>query len=105
MGFILSREAARDLEEIEDYTARKWGDKQAEKYLKEILQAFKKLSANPSPGRARADIPPAFLIYEVGSHVIIYRYNHQLEILNILHPAMDIAVRMSDALTRLTRKN
>lgn len=104
--YILSREAGLDLGEIEDYTARTWGDDQAEKYLREIFQAFEGLANNPDMGRSRADVPPPFLVYAVGSHLIVYRCQQveRIEVLNVLHPAMNIAARMKEALARAAKR-
>lgn len=99
--YALSREAGLDLEEIEDYTALHWGDAQAECYLRDLFAAFDRIADDPKLGRRRADIPVPYLVYSVGSHMIIYRDNQEtgrVEILNIMHPAMDIASRMRSAL-------
>ena len=105
MKFVLSREAGTDLRHIEDYTARKWGRDQREAYLRSIFTACGKLSERPNLGHTRKDIPPPYLAYSVGSHLIVYRYNadrYRIEVLNILHPAMNIERRVREALTRLT---
>lgn len=94
-GWRLSRAAGQDLEEIEDYTARVWGDQQAEAYIRDLFAAFDRLANNPALGRHRPDIPAIWLCYSVGRHLIVYRLkDDQVEILNILHPRMDIAARL-----------
>jgi toxin ParE1/3/4 len=105
--YVLSREAGQDLVEIEDYTARRWGDARAETYLRALFLAFEKLVENPELGRRRADIPGPLLVYAVGGHLIVYRCQEslgRLEVLNILHPSMDIASRMKQALERRQRR-
>lgn len=105
--YALSHEAGRDLEEIEDYTTRRWGEGQAEKYLKDIFQAFSRLAKNPRLGRNRTDVPQPYLVYSVGSHMIVYRHNQlarRVEVLNVLHPAMDINRRMKEALSRMKER-
>ncbi|MDE1147928.1 MAG: type II toxin-antitoxin system RelE/ParE family toxin [Azospirillaceae bacterium] len=102
-SYILSREAGLDLAEIEDYTACCWGNAQAEDYLRALFLAFERLAKSPDLGRRRSDIPGPYLVYGVGRHLIVYRYQehaHRLEILNVLHPAMDISARMKKALSR-----
>jgi toxin ParE1/3/4 len=99
--YVLSVEAGHDIEDIEDYTARTWGDAQAETYILDLFQAFQKLTEQPNLGRFRPDVPAPYLVYAVGSHLIIYRINQKhdrVEVLNILHPAMDIEKRLSEAL-------
>ncbi|MGN6208725.1 type II toxin-antitoxin system RelE/ParE family toxin [Asticcacaulis sp.] len=75
MSWILSKEARSVIEEIEDYTAMTWGDTQAARYVEALFQAFHKLGDNPALGRSRPDVPPPFLVYAVGSHLIVYRHN------------------------------
>ncbi|MEC4590695.1 MULTISPECIES: type II toxin-antitoxin system RelE/ParE family toxin [Nitrospirillum] len=102
-SYVLSHEAGLDLVEIEDYTAREWGDAQAESYIRALFLAFEKLARNPQLGRRRSDVPGPFLVYGVGRHLIVYRFQEvrdRLEILNVLHPSMDIAARMKQALNR-----
>jgi toxin ParE1/3/4 len=99
--YILSLEAGHDITDIEDYTALTWGDGQAEVYIHELFEAFQKLAGQPHLGRFRPDVPAPYLVYAVGSHLIIYRINQareQVEVLNILHPAMDIEKRLKEAL-------
>ena len=102
MTFILSREADIDLAEIEDYTALTWGDEQAERYINEIFGALTRLAGKPALGRSRWDIPPPYLMYAAGSHLIVYRCNlDRVEVLNILHPSMNVEKRVRDALKRM----
>jgi len=105
-GYVLSREAGHDLAEIEDYTARRWGDHQAERYVTELFQAFGALADNPDLGRRRDDVPPPYLVYAVGRHLIVYQHQadgERVEILNVLHPAMDIRARLAEARDRPRR--
>lgn len=97
MTFRLSKQAERDLSEINDYTALKWGESQSERYIHDLFAGFERLASNPELGRRRQDIPEPYLTYAVGSHLIIYRHNQaksRVEVLNILHPKMDIAKRL-----------
>ena len=104
MKYVLSREAGADMREIEDYTARRWGRDQREAYLREIVGALEKLASRPELGRSRKDIPSPYLVYSVKSHLVIYRHNmdfQRIEVLNILHPAMDLKKRVLETLRRL----
>ena len=101
-GYRLSRQAELDVEDIEDYSARRWGDEKAAQYVRDIFGAFGKLAARPELGRPRTDIPPPYLVHAVGSHLIVYRINDgRVEVLNVLHPAMDIGKRIEAALKGL----
>ena len=102
-GYVISAESRRDLAAIDDYTASRWGNEQARAYIAGIWQSFDKLAAKPELGRRRPDVPPPYLVFPVGSHIIIYRLNAEadrIEVLNVLHPAMDIGPRITEALQR-----
>jgi toxin ParE1/3/4 len=101
--YRLSRETGNNLRDIEDYTTRRWGKDQREKYLREIFAAFTKLAAHPELGHSRPDVPPPFLAYGIGSHLIVYRHNQpkeRIEVLAVLHTAMDIEKRITGLLKR-----
>ena len=98
-----SQHIDRVLDEIEEYSALSWGDARAERYIRDIFRAFDLLAENPELGRYRADLPPPYLAYSVGSHVIVYRYDQpsdQVQVLTLLHPAMDVSAQVRDLLTR-----
>ncbi|KPF72463.1 hypothetical protein IP88_09900 [alpha proteobacterium AAP81b] len=99
MKLVLSPEAARDLGDIHDFTADRWGDKQAQSYLRRLHAACVDLAANPDKGRRRSDVPPPYRVLTVDSHLVIYRtVDDRVEMLNVLHPAMDLAARLRAAL-------
>jgi toxin ParE1/3/4 len=105
MKFRLSPGAVRDLDDIYDYSSTRWGPLQAETYVHDLHTACLGLVANPAQGRRRHDIPPPWLVLSAGSHLIIYRINtaeNLVEVLNILHPAMNIAARLTNALSGIT---
>lgn len=98
--YILSRLADDSLADIENYTAERWGDAQAEKYIGALFAAFARLAEDPAMGRRRTDIPPSLLVYGVGSHLIVYRSGDggEVEVVTILHPAMNVAKHIEAAL-------
>lgn len=58
-GYVLSRAARADLEQIWDYTFELWGDAQAEEYVREIQRAIERIVDNPMIGRAWMKSAPA----------------------------------------------
>jgi len=84
----LSDLAIHDLAGIEDYTARTWGDDQADEYLE---QRFYWLAEHVGAGKSRDEIAQGLSSFPQGRHVIFYRAsNSLLEIARVLHQAMDI---------------
>ncbi len=89
--YRLSREADQDLEEIFDYTVRKFGLEQAINYVSEFEETFASLMANPELGRKRDEIRSDLRSFVKGNHTIFYRIlkNH-IRILRVLHGSRDI---------------
>ncbi|MEO8713847.1 MAG: type II toxin-antitoxin system RelE/ParE family toxin [Acetobacteraceae bacterium] len=52
-GYLLSRAAQADLSEIWDYSARNWGEEQADRYILAIRDACAALADGSRPGRGR----------------------------------------------------
>ena len=90
-GFALSPAAQADLEEIWDYTVRRWGEAQAERYTRDIQAACEGLSDGTLIGLSAEDIRAGYRKIGVGSHVMYYREREgTLEIVRILHRRMDV---------------
>jgi toxin ParE1/3/4 len=89
-GWHLSRRARADLAEIWRYTNSRWGLEQADRYVTAIHQAFDRLMANPSLGRAFPNAPKETHSYRIGSHVIFYRKSRRrFHIVRVLHQSMN----------------
>lgn len=93
--YLLSPAARHDLNEIWDYTARRWSTDQAERYIRSIADACAALATGEREGRAINDVRPGYLNYPVGSHVIYYRRDGGIiEVIRILHQRMDVSARL-----------
>lgn len=66
-GFRLLRRARTDLLDIAAYTADRWGDAQAERYLTGLYSGFQTIVDRPELRRPFAEIPPYFRAL-VGKH-------------------------------------
>lgn len=88
--FLLSPSAQADIEDIWDYSAARWGERQAETYVRAIHAAMAAACADPRLGRACDEIRRGYRRHLVGSHVIFYRQRtDHIEIVRILHQRMD----------------
>jgi toxin ParE1/3/4 len=88
--FVLSPRARADLNGIWDYTARKWGADQAERYLRRIAEAVDLIAETPTIGRNCDHIREGYRKYPVGSHVLFYRESDDsVDVVRILHQQMD----------------
>jgi len=96
----LTTEAARDIEEVLDFTLDTFGEKKCEQYRYLIRDALKEISHNPTSlrSRARLEIHPYFRTYHLARprirarHFFLYRYDgSEVAIVGrLLHDTMDI---------------
>ena len=88
--FVLSPEAQLSLKQIKTYSIKQFGTARTNRYLNEILLAFRALVENPDMGRNRGELMPGYCSYCVGSHTIYYRIKPDLiEVIDVLHQSME----------------
>ena len=93
MNFKISKEAERDLEKIWLYTLENWSIEQADRYLNLIFDEIHYLCSKPGSGYDYGSVRKEYWRSKVKSHLLFYRINledNQLEIIRILHEAMDV---------------
>jgi toxin ParE1/3/4 len=90
--YVLSPAAQLDLEQIWDYTCDRWGDDQAENYVREIERAIQRVVQNPMIGRACDEVRAGYRRHAVGSHTLYYRLATPecIDVVRILHQRMDV---------------
>lgn len=92
--YLLSPNAVRSLEGIEEYTLDTFGKIQTGIYLKKLYEKMQFVAENPKElGRLREDIFSNWNCYScfVGSHTIYYEIilNNEINIIDILHQSME----------------
>ena len=97
-GYLLSPAAQADLEGIWDYTARSWGEAQAERYVLAIRQACEGLAGGTKQGRPIDEIRAGYRKLAVESHFLFYRLTERgaVDIVRILHRRMDVPNRLAE---------
>lgn len=89
-GFFLTNDARSDLKAIGRYTKKHWGKEQKKKYLGPLDSYLHQLGQSPLKGRDCSDIRPGYRKFQVGSHVVFYRLEHDhITIVRILHMRME----------------
>jgi toxin ParE1/3/4 len=87
---IFTPRARADLDDIWEYTARRWGLDQAERYLRRIAEAAESIAEAPGRGRTCDHVREGYRKYPVGSHVLFYReMSDGVDVVRILHQQMD----------------
>ena len=82
--------AQRDLDDIWQYSANRWGEDKAEIYLRQIDAATSRLAENPSIARPCDDIRDGYRVLLCGSHSIYFRTTKDaVLVVRILHARMD----------------
>lgn len=91
----LSPAARVDLDEIWDYSARRWGVDQAERYIRAIVEACHEIAVDHREGIAVDYIRRGYRKLAVGSHFVFYRQGAVgPEIIRVLHQRMDVGARL-----------
>ena len=84
--------ALQDLEDIWEFSARRWSPAQADKYLTRMVGAFERIAANPHMVRSRREYTPPVRIYRYESHVIIFMdQTDHIAIIRVRHGSEDWA--------------
>jgi toxin ParE1/3/4 len=96
-GYRLLRRARGDLLDIASYTAERWDEQQAERYVTGLFSAFQRLVQLPEVRRPYRDIPPYWRAL-AGSHAIFYRIaeDGELLIVRVLHARMLPELHLAD---------
>jgi toxin ParE1/3/4 len=95
---IFRQEAINDLNEIWDYTFKKWSEKQADKYYATIKLACKGIGENPELGKEYFGISRNLVGLKTGKHIIFYHLisENEVEVIRILHERMDLKNRIAE---------
>ncbi|MBB3659964.1 toxin ParE1/3/4 [Rhizobium sp. BK650] len=97
-GYVLSKAAVADLDDIWDYTFDNWGQEQADRYVNDIRKACEALGLGQRSGRPIDDIWPGLFKLAINSHFLFYRAleDGRAGIVRILHKRMNVEARLGD---------
>ena len=90
-GYLLSPAAQADLGQIWDYSARTWGEDQADRYVLGIRDACQALAGGTRQGHPIDAIRPGYRKLAVASHFLFYRVTDTglIDVVRVLHQRMD----------------
>ncbi|EKE70542.1 type II toxin-antitoxin system RelE/ParE family toxin [Oceanibaculum indicum] len=96
MAYVLTPRARRDLADIWRFTNGRWGEAQADAYVRQIAECCQRLSEGALIGSDVSAIRPGYWKLRVGSHVLFYTKpaEQRLELVRILHQRMDITAHL-----------
>lgn len=89
--------ATRDIDEIYDFSAERWGVQRAERYTGTIRARCEALAAGTLDGRSAGAVRAGYRRVTAGSHVVFYRETAQVvTVVRVLHERMDFAARLDE---------
>lgn len=95
-GYVLSKEASEDIDEIFNFGKVKFGYSLAIDYLIGLESLFVKLASSPYIGRERNEIKQELRSFPYSSHVVFYRVlDTKIRIVCVLYGGSDL-VRFLD---------
>ena len=93
----LTDRAMLDIDEIELYSVRKWGERVAARYLGDLDSAFGRLAESPSLLQERPDTSLRLRFYPVREHVLICDViGDRIFVLAVRHAVMDLPRRTAE---------
>jgi toxin ParE1/3/4 len=88
---FLSAEARQDVRGIWRYTAKTWGQDQADRYALGIRAMFTRLVAGQVVSRSADEVQPGLRKMPIGRHVVFFRETEErVEVVRVLHERMDV---------------
>ncbi|NEP62291.1 MAG: type II toxin-antitoxin system RelE/ParE family toxin [Symploca sp. SIO2G7] len=98
--YELSSAAEKDLRDIVQYTAERWGTAQVRKYTQTLEQCAAKLAAGQGYYKLVSDLYPNMRVIHCQHHYIfgVMRENAPMLIVAILHERMDIITQLENRL-------
>lgn len=89
--FRLSPLARQDLVDIWKYSSVRWGERQAETYIRRLNETFERLATGLIVGRRIDDVRLGYLKYRIKSHTLYFKLDeHGLFIVRVLHNRRDV---------------
>jgi toxin ParE1/3/4 len=93
----LTDRALLDVEEIEQYSVRNWGERVAARYLRDLDSALRRLAESPNLLQERADTSLRLRFYPVREHVLLCDViGDRIFVLALRHAVMDLPRRLAE---------
>ncbi|WP_109484185.1 type II toxin-antitoxin system RelE/ParE family toxin [Paraburkholderia sp. C35] len=95
--FVLSPAAGLDLDDIWDYSAKYWGIRPAERYIRMIQDTIVGLTDGTQPSRAASHVRQGYRSVLVGTHIVFFKETEILiDVIRILHQRMNPFQHLSE---------
>ena len=95
MSIHLSKRAALDLDEIDQFSINKWGKDVADDYMQSIDLALQILKENPNLLRSNTEVSTVFSLYRVREHYLVCSLqNKNIIVLTVKSGSIDLPSRL-----------
>ncbi len=100
-SYRLTRDAEQDLQNIANYTVKKWGVKALKTYHDGLGTTFNAIGSRDIVTRQFSDVLPHVFVTKFKYHFIFYlsKPNIKPVIIGVIHERMDIVNRLNSRLT------
>lgn len=93
---VLRREAQLDLDKIDSFSRKRFGNEAADEYMGQFESAFRRLAEYPEIGAPFPYQRVPLRSYRVGTHRIFYYFDGQrVVVVRVLHQAMNMERHLS----------
>jgi len=100
---LLTQRAISDLLDIEAYSIEQWGNRQADKYLKDIESGLRLIRENPGVLVSGEGLPEELRFHRVNKHLLVCDVrNESVVVLTVIHASMDIPNRLAELVPQLS---
>jgi plasmid stabilization system protein ParE len=93
-GMQRTTQAEEDLIEIWIYSARQWGEAQADKYLHTLEACCRKIDSGEIAGKQPLSSYPRLRVVRCGQHYLFFLTGEVLVLIAVLHEKMDCIARL-----------
>ena len=88
--YVLSPKAQADIDAIWDYTADRWSEEQADRYINDLRDAIETIARDLRRGKPCDHLRRGYRKYSFGAHVLFFRVaTNVIEVVRVLHQRMD----------------
>lgn len=97
-GYVISKKAVADINNIWIYTAENWSIEQADRYYNLIFDEIEYVAEHFNAARDFGRIRSGYRYSKVKSHLVFFRKakTGEIEVVRVLHERMDIKNRLND---------
>ena len=101
----ITRRAGRNIDAIEEYSIRKWGERRAARYIDDIDKTLELLAGQPGLMQSKPEVSDQIKFYVSGKHILVLgQINGNVYLLTVMHFKMAWRQRVKEMHPTLMRE-